>query len=49
MSGSRAALSIIVSPRASTAAVRRFSVAPTLGNSNSIVVPRNFPEEVAMM
>ena len=37
ISGSRAALSIVVTPSASTAAVTRFSVAPTLGKSNVIV------------
>ena len=38
-SGSRAALSITVWPLASTAAVSRFSVAPTLGNSSTMRVP----------
>ena len=41
ISGSRAALSMTVVPFASTAAVRMFSVAPTLGKSNQIVVPRS--------
>ena len=31
ISGSRAALMIVVDPLASTAAIKRFSVAPTLG------------------
>lgn len=39
ISGSRAALSITVSPRASTAAITRFSVAPTLGKSSRISAP----------
>ena len=39
ISGSRAALSIAVVPLASTAAIRRFSVAPTLGKSSQIVAP----------
>ena len=34
ISGSRAALSITVVPLAATAAISRFSVAPTLGNSS---------------
>ena len=38
-SGSRAALSIVVTPLASTAAVSRFSVAPTLGKSKEISAP----------
>ena len=37
ISGSRAALSISVTPLASTAAISRFSVAPTLGKSSQIV------------
>ena len=37
ISGSRAALSISVVPSASTAAISRFSVAPTLGKSSQIV------------
>ena len=37
ISGSRAALSITVVPLASTAAITRFSVAPTLGKSSQIV------------
>ena len=41
ISGSRAALSMIVSPSASTAAVSKFSVAPTLGKRSTISVPRN--------
>ena len=40
ISGSRAALSMTVVPLASTAAVRMFSVAPTLGKSSQIVAPR---------
>ena len=39
MSGSRAAFSIVVTPRASTAAVIMFSVAPTLGKSKSTDAP----------
>ena len=39
ISGSRAALSISVRPSASTAAMSRFSVAPTLGKSSQIVAP----------
>ena len=39
ISGSRAALSISVTPLASTAAMSRFSVAPTLGKSSQIVAP----------
>jgi hypothetical protein len=39
ISGSRAAFSMIVVPLASTAAISTFSVAPTLGNSNSTRVP----------
>jgi hypothetical protein len=39
ISGSRAALSISVVPLASTAAMSRFSVAPTLGKSSQIVAP----------
>ena len=39
ISGSRAALSITVVPRASTEAIRMFSVAPTLGKSSQIVAP----------
>ena len=39
ISGSRAAFSITVSPLASTAAVRRFSVAPTLGKSRTMRAP----------
>ena len=41
ISGSRAALSIIVVPSASTAAIRMFSVAPTLGKSSQICAPRS--------
>ena len=40
ISGSRAALSMTVVPLASTAAVRMFSVAPTLGKSSQIAAPR---------
>ena len=39
ISGSRAALSIVVAPRASTAAITRFSVAPTLGKSSTMSAP----------
>ena len=39
MSGSRAALSIVVTPFANTAAVIMFSVAPTLGKSSSTGAP----------
>ncbi len=39
MSGSRAALSIVVVPSASTDAMSRFSVAPTLGKSSQTVAP----------
>ena len=39
ISGSRAAFSMTVSPLASTAAVSRFSVAPTLGNSSTTRAP----------
>ena len=38
-SGSRAALSIVVTPSAKTAAVTMFSVAPTLGNGNVTSAP----------
>ena len=41
ISGSRAALSITVVPSASTAAMRMFSVAPTLGKSSQICAPRS--------
>ena len=40
-SGSRAALSIVVTPLAKVAAVIIFSVAPTLGNSSEILAPVN--------
>ena len=43
ISGSRAALSISVTPLASTAAISRFSVAPTLGKSSQIVAPCSPP------
>src|SRR5438309_1780283 len=39
ISGSRAALSMTVTPLARTAAMRMFSVAPTLGNSSRMRVP----------
>ena len=39
ISGSLATLSIVVVPRASTAAVRMFSVAPTLGKSSRMSAP----------
>ena len=42
ISGSRAALSSTVTPLASTAAVKMFSVAPTLGNFNSMLAPVSF-------
>ena len=49
ISGSRAALSITVVPLASTAAIMMFSVAPTDGKSNSILVPvRPFRTSVTM-
>jgi hypothetical protein len=48
ISGSRAALSISVTPLASTAAISRFSVAPTLGKSSQIVAPRSPPGALAM-
>ena len=41
ISGSRAALSIVVTPSASTAAIRMFSVAPTDGKSSWISAPRS--------
>ena len=40
-SGSRAAFSITVRPLAATAAMRRFSVAPTLGKSSEMIAPRS--------
>src|SRR5262245_32681782 len=40
-SGSRAAFSITVVPRAATAAIRTFSVAPTLGKSRFTTAPRS--------
>ena len=40
-SGSRAALWMMVTPSANTAAIRMFSVAPTDGNSSWISAPRN--------
>jgi len=39
ISGSRAALSITVTPSASTDAMSRFSVAPTLGKSRKTFAP----------
>ncbi len=42
MSGSRAALSMTVSPSARTAAMRMFSVAPTDGKASRMVAPCNF-------
>jgi len=45
ISGSRAALSISVTPLASTAAISRFSVAPTLGKSSQMVAPCRRSEE----
>src|SRR6195952_4961031 len=41
ISGSRAALSMTVVPWASTAAIKMFSVAPTLGKSRPICAPRS--------
>ena len=41
ISGSRAALSMTVVPSASTAAIRMFSVAPTLGKSSQICAPES--------
>ena len=49
ISGSRATLLIVVVPFAKTAAVIRFSVAPTLGKTKSIVAPCNLPLLFAMM
>ena len=40
ISGSRAAFSSTVVPRACTAAIRMFSVAPTLGNSRVMSAPK---------
>ena len=48
-SGSRAALSIVVTPLAKTAAVIKFSVAPTLGKSRVISAPFNPFGASAMM
>ncbi len=48
ISGSRAAFSMRVDPVARTAAVRTFSVAPTLGNSSRISAPRSPAGAVAM-
>ncbi len=42
ISGSLAAFTISVIPSAKTAANNTFSVAPTLGDGNSILVPRSF-------
>ena len=39
ISGSRAAFSMVVCPRARTEAMRTFSVAPTLGNSSRMLAP----------
>ena len=39
ISGSRAALSMTLSPRASTAAMSTVSVAPTLGKSSHVRAP----------
>ena len=49
ISGSRAALSISVVPLANTAAMTRFSVAPTLGKSSQILAPCNPLGAVATM
>ena len=48
ISGSRAALSMTVVPLASTAAMSRFSVAPTLGKSSHTVAPCSRSSRVAM-
>ena len=48
ISGSRAAFSITVSPFASTAAVSRFSVAPTLGNSSTMRAPHSALQRARM-
>ena len=47
ISGSRAALSMTVVPLASAAAMRMFSVAPTLGNSSVTAAPRKPVGEAA--
>ncbi len=49
ISGSRATLCRVVRPDASTAAVIKFSVAPTLGKLSSKVVPTNPFGAVAIM
>ena len=49
ISGSRAALSITVVPLAAAAAMTRFSVAPTLGNSSSTLVPSRFGARATML
>jgi hypothetical protein len=43
ISGSRAAFSMIVRPRAKEAAISTFSVAPTLGNGNRTRRPVSRP------
>ncbi len=48
ISGSRAALSSTVCPFARTAAVSRFSVAPTLGKSSTIRAPHNVRHRASM-
>ena len=48
ISGSRAALSIVVVPFARTAAMRTFSVAPTEGNSSRILVPSSCAARASM-
>ena len=48
ISGSRAAFSIIVVPSAKTAAIIIFSVAPTLGNSKTMRLPRNLSQWPSM-
>ena len=45
ISGSRAGFTKIVSPSAPQAAMRRFSVAPTLGYSRAISVPFGRPRQ----
>ncbi len=49
ISGSRAALSITVVPVARTAAISRFSVAPTLGKSSQIGAPTSPDGALATM
>ena len=49
ISGSRAALSITVVPLAATAAISRFSVAPTLGNSSTTRPPSISDADASML